>query len=62
MGRLGLVARFAPRRGRMGGIRRRRSGIVGVMCRLLGWATRTPTSLHDLLGSADLDAFTELSC
>jgi predicted glutamine amidotransferase len=32
------------------------------MCRLLGWATRTPTSLLDLLGSADLDAFTELSC
>jgi predicted glutamine amidotransferase len=32
------------------------------MCRLLGWATRTPTSLQDLLGPADLDAFTELSC
>ena len=32
------------------------------MCRLLGWATRTPTSLLDLLGEGDLDAFTELSC
>jgi predicted glutamine amidotransferase len=31
------------------------------MCRLLGWATRTPTSLLELLGDADLDAFTELS-
>jgi predicted glutamine amidotransferase len=32
------------------------------MCRLLGWATRVPTSLLDLLGEADLDEFTELSC
>ncbi len=32
------------------------------MCRLLGWATRTPTSLRALLGDEDLDAFTELSC
>jgi len=32
------------------------------MCRLLGWATRVPTSLLDLLGERDLDDFTELSC
>ena len=32
------------------------------MCRLLGWASRVPTSLLDLLGERDLDAFTELSC
>ncbi|WP_448628473.1 class II glutamine amidotransferase [Geodermatophilus sp. URMC 64] len=32
------------------------------MCRLLGWAARVPTSLLDLLGEEDLDAFTELSC
>src|SRR4051812_15540234 len=31
------------------------------MCRLLGWASRVPTSLLDLLGAEDLDAFTELS-
>ena len=31
------------------------------MCRLLGWATRTPTSLHRLLGHDDLADFTELS-
>ena len=31
------------------------------MCRLLGWATRTPTSLHRLLGHDDLVDFTELS-
>ncbi|MGY1617933.1 class II glutamine amidotransferase [Geodermatophilus sp. SYSU D00691] len=31
------------------------------MCRLLGWASRVPTPLRDLLGEADLDAFTELS-
>src|SRR5688572_2030835 len=31
------------------------------MCRLLGWASSTPTTLHDLLGSADLADFTELS-
>ena len=31
------------------------------MCRLLGWATRTPTSLHRLLGHDDLTDFTELS-
>jgi predicted glutamine amidotransferase len=30
------------------------------MCRLLGWATRLPTTLRDLLGP-DLAAFTELS-
>ena len=30
------------------------------MCRLLGWATRAPTTLSDLLGS-DLADFTELS-
>jgi predicted glutamine amidotransferase len=32
------------------------------VCRLLGWATRRPLPLTDLLGRADLDAFTELSC
>jgi predicted glutamine amidotransferase len=32
------------------------------MCRLLGWATRVPTSLLDLLGEGDLYDFTELSC
>jgi predicted glutamine amidotransferase len=32
------------------------------MCRLLGWATRTPRTLADLLGQRDLDAFTALSC
>ncbi len=31
------------------------------MCRLLGWASRTPTTLADLLGEDDLDAFTGLS-
>ena len=31
------------------------------MCRLLGWATRTPTSLHRLLGHDDTVDFTELS-
>lgn len=31
------------------------------MCRLLGWTTRTPTSLHRLLGHEDLVDFTELS-
>jgi len=31
------------------------------MCRLLGWASRVPTPLLDLLGEHDLDAFTELS-
>ena len=31
------------------------------MCRLLGWVTTAPTTLLDLLGEADLDAFTELS-
>ena len=31
------------------------------MCRLLGWVTRTPTSLHRLLGHEDLVDFTELS-
>lgn len=30
------------------------------MCRLLGWASRTPTTLADLLGD-DLDEFSELS-
>jgi predicted glutamine amidotransferase len=33
----------------------------GAVCRLLGWATRTPTSLHRLLGHDDLVDFTELS-
>jgi predicted glutamine amidotransferase len=32
------------------------------MCRLLGWASRRPTPLTDLLGRTDLDAFTQLSC
>ena len=32
------------------------------MCRLLGWATRRPASLLDLLGEKDLYDFTELSC
>ena len=31
------------------------------MCRLLGWATRTPTSLHRLLGHDDMVDFTERS-
>src|SRR5687768_15181296 len=31
------------------------------VCRLLGWATRTPTSLHRLLGHDDTVDFTELS-
>jgi predicted glutamine amidotransferase len=31
------------------------------MCRLLGWATRVPTTLRDLLGADDLLDFTELS-
>jgi predicted glutamine amidotransferase len=31
------------------------------MCRLLGWATRVPTTLTDLLGAGDLADFTELS-
>jgi predicted glutamine amidotransferase len=31
------------------------------VCRLLGWATRTPTSLHRLLGHDDTVEFTELS-
>jgi predicted glutamine amidotransferase len=31
------------------------------MCRLLGWASRVPTTLHDLLGQQDLIEFTELS-
>jgi predicted glutamine amidotransferase len=31
------------------------------MCRLLGWTTRVPTTLDDLLGPDDLAAFTELS-
>jgi predicted glutamine amidotransferase len=36
--------------------------MVECMCRLLGWATRVPVSLADLLGEKDLDDFTELSC
>ena len=31
------------------------------MCRLLGWASQTSTTLHDLLGNDDLAEFTELS-
>lgn len=31
------------------------------MCRLLGWATRAPVTLHGLLGDEDLLGFTELS-
>ena len=31
------------------------------MCRLLGWTTRVPTTLSDLLGADDLAGFTELS-
>ncbi|MFP5372642.1 MAG: class II glutamine amidotransferase, partial [Actinomycetes bacterium] len=31
------------------------------MCRLLGWATRSPLTLHGLLGEQDLVHFTELS-
>jgi len=31
------------------------------MCRLLGWATRVPTTLTDLLGGGDLADFTALS-
>ncbi len=31
------------------------------MCRLLGWATRAPTTLRDLLGEGDLLDFTGLS-
>ncbi|GAA4560901.1 class II glutamine amidotransferase [Planotetraspora kaengkrachanensis] len=32
------------------------------MCRLLGYVTRTPTTLAQLLGEAELHEFTELSC
>jgi predicted glutamine amidotransferase len=32
------------------------------MCRLLGYVSRTPAALADLLGEADLFEFTELSC
>jgi len=32
------------------------------MCRLLGYVTRTPTTLVELLSEADLFEFTELSC
>jgi predicted glutamine amidotransferase len=32
------------------------------VCRLLGWASRRPLPLTELLGQEDLDAFTELSC
>ncbi len=32
------------------------------MCRLLGWATTTATTLADLLGEDDLAGFLELSC
>lgn len=32
------------------------------MCRLLGYATREPTTLAALLGERDLHGFTELSC
>lgn len=31
------------------------------MCRLLGWASRVPTTLLDLVGEQDLDVLTELS-
>jgi predicted glutamine amidotransferase len=31
------------------------------MCRLLGWTTREPTTLRELLGAEDLAGFTELS-
>jgi predicted glutamine amidotransferase len=31
------------------------------MCRLLGWATRAPTTLLDLVGAEDLGTFSELS-
>jgi predicted glutamine amidotransferase len=31
------------------------------MCRLLGWATRVPTTLHGLLDEPDLQDFTDLS-
>jgi predicted glutamine amidotransferase len=34
---------------------------VGGVCRLLGWTTREPTSLRDLLGEEDLAEFTALS-
>jgi predicted glutamine amidotransferase len=45
------------------GCRRPATHIEGdpVVCRLLGWSTRTPTSLHRLLGHDDLADFTELS-
>src|SRR3954451_19777228 len=36
-------------------------GRPSTMCRLLGWATRRPTTLHDLLGQEELLEFTELS-
>jgi predicted glutamine amidotransferase len=32
------------------------------MCRLLGYVSRTPTTLVELLGDGELDEFTELSC
>jgi predicted glutamine amidotransferase len=31
------------------------------MCRMLGYVTRTPTTLADLLGEQDLQDFAELS-
>src|SRR5690242_13575150 len=31
------------------------------MCRLLGWAARSPQTLRELLGEEDLEAFTALS-
>jgi len=34
---------------------------VDGVCRLLGWTTRVPTTLSDLLGAEDLADFTELS-
>src|SRR5688572_21485492 len=42
-------------------IRHRSRGSIRTVCRLLGWATRTPVTLHGLLGDEDLLGFTELS-
>lgn len=39
----------------------RGKGSSAPMCRLLGWASRRPTTLSDLLGATDLVDFTDLS-
>ena len=32
------------------------------MCRLLGWATREPATLLEVIGEESLGRFTELAC